>query len=174
MYFGHLGGGGGGYCRLCPSLATPVHVCWFICLFVNSWWRLHSLSTVYCYCGNAQVGTTVCIEDLFSPLPVRHKEFLRNLKKEFARMIQTLTAYCLISSAVKITCTNQLESGYNLLLVKLSRRQRSEWAKYRFIYVAAKATYIRLLHGKIGIFGGFFGPSSVHRGRTHIVLGWNM
>ena len=44
------------------------------------------------------------------------------------------------------------------------------------IYVAAKATYIRLLHGKVGIFfwGGGFGPSSVHRGRTHIVLGCNM
>ena len=39
------------------------------------------------------------------------------------------------------------------------------------VYVAAKATYIRLLHGKIGILEGFFGPSSVHRGRTHIVLG---
>jgi len=38
-------------------------------------------------------------------------------------------------------------------------------------YVAAKATYIRLLHGKIGILEWFFGPSSVHRGRTHIVLG---
>jgi len=38
------------------------------------------------------------------------------------------------------------------------------------IYVAAKATYIRLLHGKIG-FLGFFGPSTVQRGRTHIVLG---
>jgi len=38
-------------------------------------------------------------------------------------------------------------------------------------YVAAKATYIRLFHGKIGILEGFFGPSSVHRGRTHIVLG---
>jgi len=39
-------------------------------------------------------------------------------------------------------------------------------------YVAAKATYIRLLHGKIGILEGFiFGPSSVHRGRTHIVFG---
>jgi len=38
-------------------------------------------------------------------------------------------------------------------------------------YVAAKATYIRLLYGKIGILEGFFGPSSVHRGRTHIVLG---
>ena len=42
-------------------------------------------------------------------------------------------------------------------------------------YVAAKATYIRLLHGKIGFFlGGGFGPSSVTMGRTHIVLGWNM
>ena len=39
------------------------------------------------------------------------------------------------------------------------------------IYVAAKATYIRLLHGKIGILEGFSGPSSVHRGRTQIVLG---
>ena len=39
------------------------------------------------------------------------------------------------------------------------------------IYVAAKATYIHLLHGKIGILEGFFGPSSVHRGRTQIVLG---
>jgi len=39
-----------------------------------------------------------------------------------------------------------------------------------YYYVAAKATYIRLLHGKIS-FWGFFGPSSVKRGRTHIVLG---
>ena len=40
-------------------------------------------------------------------------------------------------------------------------------------YVAVKATYIRLLHGKIAFFG-FFGPSSVKRGQTHIVLRWNM
>ena len=45
---------------------------------------------------------------------------------------------------------------------------------YIISYVAAEATYIRLLHGKIGIFGGFFGPISVQRGRTHIVLGRNM
>jgi len=38
----------------------------------------------------------------------------------------------------------------------------------KFIYVAAKATYIHLfaLWQK-----GFFGPSPVKRGRTHIVLG---
>ena len=43
------------------------------------------------------------------------------------------------------------------------------------VLVLALVTYIRLLHGKIGIFfgggGTGFGPSSVHRGRTHIVLG---
>jgi len=66
----------------------------------------------YCHRGTAQVGTSVCVEELFSTLPVRHKEFLRNAKKEFAQMVQALTAYCLISSAVKITCSNQLESGY--------------------------------------------------------------
>ena len=58
-----------------------------------------------------QVGTTVGVEKLFTTLPVRHREFLRNVKKEFARMIQTLTAYCLVSHSVKITCSNQLESG---------------------------------------------------------------
>ena len=47
----------------------------------------------------------------------------------------------------------------------------TELSTYIACYVAAKATYIRLLHGKIGISEGFFGPSSVHRGRTHIVLG---
>ena len=48
---------------------------------------------------------------------------------------------------------------------------RSYSAEFVSFYVAAKATYIRLLHGKIGILEGFFGPSSVHMGRTHIVLG---
>ena len=70
-----------------------------------------------------QVGTTVCVEELFSTLPVRHKEFVRNAKKEFARMVQTLTAYCLVSNAVKITCTNLLESGYcarRMLLVSFA------------------------------------------------------
>ena len=41
--------------------------------------------------------------------------------------------------------------------------------KLLYHYVAAKATYIRLLHGKIG--RGVFGPTSVKRGRTPIVLG---
>ena len=50
-----------------------------------------------------------------------------------------------------------------------SFRSRSRFCS-RFS-VAAKATYIRLLHGKMGFLGGVFGPSSVKWGRTQIVLG---
>ncbi|XP_034249973.1 mismatch repair endonuclease PMS2 [Thrips palmi] len=58
-----------------------------------------------------QIGTTVTLANLFSPLPVRQKEFLRHLKREFAKMTQLLYAYCLISTGVKILCSNQTKKG---------------------------------------------------------------
>lgn len=36
------------------------------------------------------VGTTVAVADLFSRLPVRHREFLRNVKREFAKLVTVL------------------------------------------------------------------------------------
>ncbi|XP_024514860.1 DNA mismatch repair protein PMS1 [Selaginella moellendorffii] len=53
-----------------------------------------------------QVGTTVTVSKLFSPLPVRHKEFLRNVRREYSRMIAILQAYALISKNVRLVCTN--------------------------------------------------------------------
>ncbi|KAJ1529240.1 hypothetical protein ONE63_006042 [Megalurothrips usitatus] len=64
-----------------------------------------------------QVGTTVSLANLFSPLPVRQKEFLRNLKREFLKMSQLLQAYCLISTGVKILCSNQTKKGGKLVVV---------------------------------------------------------
>ncbi|KAM3917108.1 mismatch repair endonuclease PMS2 isoform 2-T2 [Leptodactylus fuscus] len=58
-----------------------------------------------------QQGTTVSVQQLFYTLPVRHKEFLRNTKKEFAKMVQVLQAYCIISTGVRINCTNQVGQG---------------------------------------------------------------
>ncbi|XP_075035760.1 mismatch repair endonuclease PMS2 [Mixophyes fleayi] len=58
-----------------------------------------------------QQGTTVSIQQLFYTLPVRYKEFQRNTKKEFAKMVQVLQAYCIISSGVRINCTNQVGQG---------------------------------------------------------------
>ncbi|XP_048817842.1 mismatch repair endonuclease PMS2 isoform X1 [Lagopus muta] len=58
-----------------------------------------------------QQGTTVSIQQLFHTLPVRHKEFQRNIKKEYAKMVQILQAYCIISEGVRINCTNQVGQG---------------------------------------------------------------
>ncbi|XP_025204221.1 mismatch repair endonuclease PMS2 [Melanaphis sacchari] len=63
-----------------------------------------------------QIGTTVTLSNLFSSLPVRHKEFHRNLKKEFGKMIQVVTGYCLVATQVKLSCVNQTKSSNNVLL----------------------------------------------------------
>ena len=47
------------------------------------------------------IGTTVSLTNLFNTLPVRRKEFVKNMKKEFNKMCQLLYAYCLVSTGVK-------------------------------------------------------------------------
>uniref|UniRef100_H3ALW2 Mismatch repair endonuclease PMS2 n=1 Tax=Latimeria chalumnae TaxID=7897 RepID=H3ALW2_LATCH len=56
-------------------------------------------------------GTTVSIQQLFSTLPVRHKEFQRNIKRDYGKMVQVLQAYCIISTGIRINCTNQVGQG---------------------------------------------------------------
>ncbi|KAJ7305868.1 hypothetical protein JRQ81_010234 [Phrynocephalus forsythii] len=67
-----------------------------------------------------QQGTTVTVQQLFYMLPVRHKEFQRNIKKEYAKMVQVLQAYCLISTGVRINCTNQVGQGKKQPVVSTS------------------------------------------------------
>ncbi|XP_073504107.1 mismatch repair endonuclease PMS2 [Phyllobates terribilis] len=64
-----------------------------------------------------QQGTTVSVQQLFYTLPVRHKEFQRNTKKEFSKMVQVLQAYCIISTGVRISCTNQVGQGKKIPVV---------------------------------------------------------
>ncbi|KAI5645502.1 histidine kinase-, DNA gyrase b-, and HSP90-like ATPase domain-containing protein [Phthorimaea operculella] len=64
-----------------------------------------------------QVGTTVSLTNLFYSLPVRQKEFHKNVKREFNKMTQLLYAYCLISTGVRITCNNQTSSNAKSLVV---------------------------------------------------------
>ncbi|KAF8006707.1 hypothetical protein BT93_K0882 [Corymbia citriodora subsp. variegata] len=53
-----------------------------------------------------QVGTTVTVKKLFLNLPVRSKEFSRNIRKEYGRLISLMNAYALIAKRVRIVCTN--------------------------------------------------------------------
>lgn len=63
-----------------------------------------------------QVGTTVLLVNIFYTLPVRQKEFHKNIKREFNKMTQLLYAYCLISTHAKIMCTNQ-NKGYGRTII---------------------------------------------------------
>ncbi|XP_022149528.1 DNA mismatch repair protein PMS1 isoform X2 [Momordica charantia] len=53
-----------------------------------------------------QVGTTVMVKKLFSNLPVRSKEFSRNIRKEYGKLISLLNAYAVIAKGVRFVCTN--------------------------------------------------------------------
>ncbi|KAJ8482194.1 hypothetical protein ONZ45_g15042 [Pleurotus djamor] len=66
-----------------------------------------------------QKGTSVTLLNLFSPLPVRRKEFERNLKREFGKAMSLLTSYALVPCAgqhgqhppVRLLASNLLDSG---------------------------------------------------------------
>eukprot|EP00731_Ephydatia_muelleri_P020224 Em0012g1049a len=64
-----------------------------------------------------EVGTTVSLQNLFHTLPVRYKEFQHNLKREYARMIQVVQGYCLVSTHVRISCYNQAGSSAKQLVL---------------------------------------------------------
>lgn len=53
-----------------------------------------------------QTGTTVTLTNLFASLPVRKREFQRNIHKEFANMSQILQGYGLMSYGKRIILTN--------------------------------------------------------------------
>ncbi|POM67579.1 Mismatch repair endonuclease pms1, partial [Phytophthora palmivora] len=52
------------------------------------------------------VGTTVIVEELFKPLVVRYKDFQRNIKKHYAKLLKVLQAYAVSCSNVKISVFN--------------------------------------------------------------------
>ncbi|AQK53276.1 DNA mismatch repair protein PMS1 [Zea mays] len=85
-----------------------------------------------------QVGTTVTVEKLFSTLPVRSKEFSRNIRKEYGKVISLLNAYALIAKGVRLLCTNTV--GKNSKMVVL-RTQGSSSMKDTIITVFGPNTF---------------------------------
>lgn len=52
------------------------------------------------------VGTTVRVTHLFSTMPVRHREFLKALRKQHARMLAVLQGYAIIATHARILVSN--------------------------------------------------------------------
>jgi len=64
------------------------------------------------------VGTTVTMRGLFATMPVRHREFLRNIKKEFSRLVAVVSGYALVSAGVRLTCSNTPAKGRRSVVVQ--------------------------------------------------------
>ncbi|KAH9786373.1 DNA mismatch repair protein PMS1 [Citrus sinensis] len=65
-----------------------------------------------------QVGTTVTVKKLFCNLPVRSKEFSRNIRKEYGKLISLLNAYALIAKGVRFVCTNTTGKNVKSVVLK--------------------------------------------------------
>ncbi|KAI0225825.1 ATP-binding mismatch repair protein, partial [Massospora cicadina] len=58
-----------------------------------------------------QPGTTCQVTDLFKPFPVRHREFLRNAKREFGKAVQLMYAYALTTQPIRLKLTSTDSKG---------------------------------------------------------------
>ncbi|XP_022689401.1 mismatch repair endonuclease PMS2-like [Varroa jacobsoni] len=58
-----------------------------------------------------ETGSTICVENIFSSLPVRHKQFMTALKKEFTKMVHFISGYALIARGVSLSVVNFDDKG---------------------------------------------------------------
>ncbi|XWS31708.1 hypothetical protein CRYUN_Cryun23aG0099400 [Craigia yunnanensis] len=65
-----------------------------------------------------QIGTTVTVKKLFSNLPVRSKEFHRNIRKEYGKLISLLNAYALTAKGVRLVCSNTAGKNVKSVVLK--------------------------------------------------------
>ena len=71
----------------------------------------------------SQIGTTVSVEDIFDKFPVRRKELLKNVKKEFVKVISILQAYALCAPEnVRINAVNTKNGGKRETILNISEK----------------------------------------------------
>ncbi|KIJ97475.1 hypothetical protein K443DRAFT_133840 [Laccaria amethystina LaAM-08-1] len=121
--FGFRGEALSSLCALCEQLtvatATKETVPMGVSLEMGSNGHVKNRSTVA-----KPKGTTVTINSLFSPLPVRRKEFERNSKREFGKALALLHAYalgpCCSGPGVRLTVSNQMDKGFKSVQIRTS------------------------------------------------------
>ncbi|XP_021775367.1 DNA mismatch repair protein PMS1-like isoform X1 [Chenopodium quinoa] len=114
------------------------------------------------------VGTSVTVKKLFSNLPVRSKEFSRNIRKEYGKLVSLLNAYAIIAKGVRFVCTNM--SGKSARSVVL-KTQGSGSLKDNIITLFGMSTFTCLEPLSISLPGnctveGFVSKSGYGSGRN--------
>lgn len=86
------------------------------------------------------IGTTVILSNLFHTLPVRKREFHKNIKREFLKMCQILQAYCLVSTGTRIICTNQNKKGVKTTIMSTNSSPNSVLDNITAVFGAKQST----------------------------------
>ena len=68
-------------------------------------------------------GTTVTLVNLFAAWPVRLREMQKNVKREFAKMVQLLQGYCLVRPDVRFSCVNTTGGGRSSAVLRTKGKQ---------------------------------------------------
>ncbi|KAL1965523.1 hypothetical protein VTN77DRAFT_5606 [Rasamsonia byssochlamydoides] len=63
-----------------------------------------------------QKGTTACVRNLFSRLPVRRRELEKNIKREYGKVLNLLHAYACISTGVRFSVKNTVGKAKNVVV----------------------------------------------------------
>uniref|UniRef100_A0A914P844 DNA mismatch repair protein S5 domain-containing protein n=1 Tax=Panagrolaimus davidi TaxID=227884 RepID=A0A914P844_9BILA len=61
-------------------------------------------------------GTSVQVHGLFQTLPVRRHELIKNSKKEFVKLVNTIQAFAFARPDIKFTCSNVIKGKKNPVL----------------------------------------------------------
>lgn len=65
---------------------------------------------------SAQIGTTIRVNQLFSTLPVRRKEFERNAKRDFVKTVKVVQAYAAIQPGIRFDATSLVNTSKTRLV----------------------------------------------------------
>ena len=63
------------------------------------------------------VGTTVIVNKVFSALPVRRQELVRNIKRDYARLLSVMQAYAVVNTTVRFSVSNTAANGRRTTLI---------------------------------------------------------
>lgn len=93
------------------------------------------------------VGTTISVRHLFHSLPVRHKEFTKNIKRDYSKLVSLLHAYSLVHTNVRFLCTNQVGNGTARSIV-LSSQHRNRDSDGNSLDIESVRASAQVLFGK--------------------------
>jgi len=74
----------------------------------------------------SQRGTTVAVETIFKNLPVRRQELVKNIKREYNKVLGLLQAYACITTTARVSVSNVVGKGKKAVVFSTKSNQSTK------------------------------------------------